>query len=410
MVFPLRPWLPLPILVLSVGRALSQLGSGVTLFYAPIFFVNQVGIAPTYVGIALASASVSGMVVRVFGGMWADQPQWGRRRLLLLSALISALATGIFALTQNLPALILGNLLMGTGVGLYWPAAEAVIADLTDRNNRGEAFALNRLADNLGLGLGVLLGGWIIASLGYYRLLFVLDGLSFLVFFGVVYRVIPETLQPAPQDHPGGWIAWRQTLGDRRLWTFAGANILLTGYLAQIQSTLPLYLKNMVMGSGGPGLSTLTISWLLTGHIALASVLQLPLARWLKPFPLTRNLLLAFGLWGIAFGAIAWGGQQVPGQVAIISLGLVGVAVTIGIFTPAGSALVVELSPPGRQGMYLAVNSQCWAIGYLVGPALGGWVLDQPLPLIHGFWWLAGASVVVGMGLVYVLECQIRRS
>ena len=36
--------------ILAAGRLLSEIGTGFTLFYAPIFFVNQVGISATLVG------------------------------------------------------------------------------------------------------------------------------------------------------------------------------------------------------------------------------------------------------------------------------------------------------------------------------------------------------------------------
>ncbi|HEY9597769.1 MAG TPA: MFS transporter, partial [Cyanophyceae cyanobacterium] len=53
------PQLGAQIWILATGRFLSQVGSGFTLFYAPIFFVNQVGLSATAVGIGLGSASVS---------------------------------------------------------------------------------------------------------------------------------------------------------------------------------------------------------------------------------------------------------------------------------------------------------------------------------------------------------------
>jgi len=114
---------------------------------------------------------------------------------LLLSAAISAVADIFLALTFNFPTLVMGNLFMGLGIGLYWPAAEASLADLTTFTQRNEAFALARLADNLGLGIGVICGGFLIAFEGNYRLLFIIDGVSFLLFFALIYWKIPESHQ-----------------------------------------------------------------------------------------------------------------------------------------------------------------------------------------------------------------------
>lgn len=152
--------------ILGIGRFLSEVGTGFTLFYAPIFFVNQVGLSATAVGFALGSASISGVLGRILGGTFSDSKFWGRRRTLLLSAAVAAIASLVLATTNNFSTLVVGNLLMGLGQGLYWPATEAVVADLTPPEQRREAFALTRLADNLGMGMGIVFGGALIGTTG----------------------------------------------------------------------------------------------------------------------------------------------------------------------------------------------------------------------------------------------------
>lgn len=262
-----RHWLPqldYQIWVLAAGRLLSQLGTGFTLFYGPIFFVNQVGLSATAVGIGLGSASISGVVGRVLGGSFSDSRFWGRKRTLLLSAAVSAIASFVLALANNFPVFVIGNLIMGFGVGLYWPATEAAVADLSEPQLRNEAYALTRLGDSLGLGLGVILGGALIAAAGAYRTLFVIDGLSFGVFFGVIYWAIAETARSDRQGHQAlrGWLT---ALRDRRLLIYVLVNIIFTTYLAQVNSTLPLYFKNFVQS--GQGFAAPVISGLFTWHI-----------------------------------------------------------------------------------------------------------------------------------------------
>jgi MFS family permease len=268
------PHLNFQIWILAVGRLLSQIGTGFTLFYAPIFFVNQVGLSATAVGMALGSGSVSGIVGRFFGGSFADSQWWGRRKTLLLSAAISAIADVFLALTDNFLTLVIGNLFMGLGVGLYWPATEAAVADLTTIEQRNEAFAITRLADSIGLSLGVVLGGALIAGSGNYRALFIIDGLSFLIFFVIVYLAISETYQfHEHQLNPRQ--GWGVALSDRRLIIYA---------------------------------------------------------------------------------------------------------------------------------IYLSINSQCWAIGYLIGPPIGGWVLDRSPSFAHSFWLASAVSIVIGISILQYLN------
>lgn len=142
-----RSWLPdldHRVWILSAGRLLSQVGNGFVLFYAPIFFVNQVGLSVTAVGLGIGSGSIAGIVGRILGGSLSDSPRWGQRFTLLLSAAISAIADGALALSTDFPLFPIGNWLMGFGIGLYWPATESVVADLSTPEQRNEAFALVR--------------------------------------------------------------------------------------------------------------------------------------------------------------------------------------------------------------------------------------------------------------------------
>ncbi len=394
------PQLNSKIWLLAFGRLLSQVGTGFTLFYAPIFFVNEVGLSATSVGIALGSASISGVLGRFLAGSLADSPVWGRKKTLLISAAVSALADVFLALTFDFPTLVFGNLLMGFGIGLYWPATEAMVADLTTDSQRNEAFAICRLSDSLGLGIGVVLGGILIATSTNYRLLFAIDGISFIAFFAVIYFFIVETFTSVISPHTSaqGWLIAFQ---DKRLMVYVLANILFTTYIAQIQSTLPLYFKNFVSNNG---FSPTIISALFTYHIILATLLQLPIARWLNSFSRINALKFSLLSWGIGFIFVFMTGflQFYPLVWAIIALGILAIA-TIS-YTPSASSLVVEIAPVSLRGIYIAINSQCWAIGYLIGPPLGGWALDQSGEFAHNFWLFCTLSIGIGIFILSYLQ------
>ncbi len=395
------PQLNYSVWILASGRLLSQIGNGFILFYAPIFFVNRVGLPASAVGIALGSASVSGILGRFLGGSFSDSPFWGRKGTLLLSAAISAIADVFLALTYNFTILVIGNLLMGLGIGLYWPAAEAAVADLTTVEQRHKAFAMTRLADNLGLGIGVALGGALIGLSDNYRALFIIDGLSFVLFFLLIYFAIQETYQFTSQPGQSSYQGWLVALGDRRLWIFFSVNILFTTYISQIQTTLPLYLTNFVSTRD---FTIITISGLFTLHIAFAALFQLPVVHWLNRFNHIHALMIALLSWGLCF-ILVWLTGNVSNYALIWGvLALLVGAIAVVAYTPSASALVVDLSPPSLRGIYFAVNSQSWAIGYLIGPPLGGWVLDRSAIYVHNYWLVAASSISVGILILWYLE------
>ncbi|MBF2090101.1 MAG: MFS transporter [Synechococcales cyanobacterium K44_A2020_017] len=397
------PLLDRRIWLLSAGRLLSQVGNGFTLFYAPIFFVNQVGLSATMVGIGIGSGSIAGIVGRIVGGSMADSPRWGRRSTLLWSAAVSALADVALAIADDFPVFLVGNLLMGVGIGLYWPATEAVVADIVTPEQRNEAFAIVRLADSLGLSLGVVFGGTLIALTGLYRLLFVIDGLSYAIFFVLIYVAIAETLSNTDRGR-SFFAGWAIALRDRPLLVYAGVNILFTTYLAQVQSTLPVYFSRFVSFDGVLGLSEAMISLLFTWHIVLAALCQLPIARGLKRFGLVWALIGSALFWGLGFLLIWFTGVTTTLALGWALAGLAVMAIATDAYTPAASALVVAIAPNALRGVYLSINSLCWAVGYFIGPTLGGWVLDQDRWIIDGFWLGSALSVLGAIAILLWLD------
>lgn len=393
------PSLKREIWILAFGRLLSEIGTGFVLFYAPIFFVNQVGLSATLVGIGIGSGQIAGVMGRFLGGVFTDNKKVGRRRTLLLSAAISVLADVFLALTYNFPTLLLGNLVLGLGVGLYWPATEAVIADITTPEERNEAFAVTRVADSLGLGIGVVLGGLIISTAGNYRLLFIADGVSFLIFFAVIYFAVQESYNFEEQTSARNpFSGWGIALRDRAFITFLGINILFTTYISQIQSTLPLYFRNYVQTGGEElGFSPEMISALFTWYITFAAIMQLPMARFLNRFRRAEALTFSFFLWLIGFVLIWVTGitTEAPLVIAIITLGILSLG--LNSYTPSASSLVADIAPASLRGVYLSLNSQCWAIGFFVGPPIGGWALDQSRWITDQFWLVAAATTLIGM-------------
>ena len=405
----LSSWLPSihpQIWIFAIGRFLSEVGTGFTLFYAPIFFVNQVGLSATSVGVALGSASISGIVGRIVGGSLADSGKWGRRRTLLLATAISAIGSLVLAATSNFTILVIGSLISGLGIGFYWPAAEAVVADASQIDNRRETFAIARLADNLGLAIGIVLAGFLIAIIGSYRWLFVIDAISFMVFFGVVYVGINQTEQQqmGESEKTQYFASWMTVLSDRRFLVYIAVNIFFTIYISQIHSTLPLYFKNFVIQSTTEGLAQTTISVLFAWHLVLAIICQLPVTTALKRCSHTLALTVSAILWAIGFGLIWVSGTAPSHNLVWVALALGVFAVAIVSYTPSAASLVTELAPENQRGVYFSINAVCWGVGYFIGHPLGGWALDQPRIITDSFWLGFSLSVAIVVVILQYLN------
>jgi len=400
------PNLDRQIFTLAIGRLLSEVGTGFTLFYAPIFFVNQVCLSTTSVGIALGSSQISGIIARFLGGSFSDSQKFGRRKTLLLSSIISALASIVMAIANNFYTVIIGNLLLGLGIGLYWPANEAVVADLTVQTERKEAYAVTKLADNIGFQLGVIAGGIAVNFTGAYRSLFIIDAISFLIFAVVIYLNIQETYKPNPlelqTDRKKSIDGWLQAFSDQNLIIFIVVNIFFTFYVSQIYSTMPLYLSNFALGNFSP----LIIGTIFAGHTALTVIFQLPVARKLGDLSHPQALIISAILWGIGFIAIDITNIVEIGHIFWTILAFSLFAIAIISYHPSAAALIADLAPESLRGIYSAIYSQCWAIGYLIGAPLGGWVLDGKEIIVKIFW--LGIAISVGITIIFLQHLDRR--
>lgn len=439
------PDLPKEVWILSVGQLLLFIGQGFTMVYASIYFVNELGFSATQVGLALGSSGLSGIVGRFWAGSAIDSPTMGRRNILFLSTIIAAIACCCLAFATTFPMLVAGNLLLGVGLSLFWPATMAVITDLTTEHNRTEAFAIARLADNVGLGLGAFLAGQYIAISGSYQVLFLGKGATYLICGIVVYFAIAETLQtqtpPVPpqlssqdatntlshrlentpedeakESSPSdtAWQKWGQVLRDRPFLLYILFNIFITTYTAQLSSTLPLYLANFLPnGNTATGFSEQWISYFFVWHAAFKIVSQLPVTRWVKQFKDTKVLMSALGCWLASFGLIWFTGINVSvnpiGLVLMLVLAFTLVGTGEMLYGPTASGVVGKMAPAHLRGVYFSLDSQCWALGYMIGPAFGGWALDHP-NLLGSNVWLVFAGSVAGSFVLMSYWQRLRTS
>jgi MFS family permease len=68
--------------------------------------------------------------------------------------------------------------------------------------------------------------------------------------------------------------------------------------------------------------------------------------------------------------------------------------------------LSADLAPPHLVGRYMAFSSQSWQIGWIVGPAIGGFILQHhPLAL----WPIVAGANLVGSGWALSLERTLPR-
>ena len=225
---------PAPLRELAGVRLLASLGAGGVLYLTPMVFHLEAFSARS-VTQGLAAAALAGTAGRLASGVLLD------RGLAVSVPVLLALASGFLGDAVLLGArgfggYLIGQLLLGIAMGLYWPAIELAVTLACPPVPSARAFALARTADAAGIATGALLGG-LLAALGRIRGIYVLDMAAQALLALVLLRTPLPTAPRRRRAEPGqaeGW-GW---LGP--LLPVLAVALVATGMQALLQSALPL--------------------------------------------------------------------------------------------------------------------------------------------------------------------------
>jgi predicted MFS family arabinose efflux permease len=394
------PRLPRAVWTLEAGGLVNAFGNGITFPFVVIYLHNVRGFSLGIAGLVLAVNGVASLVASPCAG-WLSDKIGGR---LTLAGALVLMATGIatFPLIRVPWHAFLAMAVVGLGNGGFWPSQSTLLAGLAPRERRHAAYALQRVSRNLGIGLGGLTGGLIATTADptSFTVLFLVDAASFLA-FAVVLAFVPDPDLPPVEEgaRPG---RYRDVLRDRLLLGIVGLNVLFVsaGY-AQFE-LLPVFAKNEA------GVDERAIGVIFLVNTLVIVLAQLPVARLLEGRRRMPALALMTSLWAAAWLIVLVGGASLEAAAAATAFALAGVVFGLGecFQGPTQGALVADLAPPRLRGRYMAMSTISWEIGFVVGPAVAGFVLDhQPLAL----WPLAaGVCLLAGMGAL-ALERGIPR-
>lgn len=393
----LNPQLPRDVWILQAGGLANMFGNGVIGPFLIIYLHNVRGISLGVAGLIVAANAGAALCSGFVGGALSDRV--GPRTVLSGALIVMAIGFALFPLIRTPWHAFLLNALVGAGSGSFWPSQSTLLSALTPQARRHTAFAQQRMTMNLGIALGGLVAGAIARTdkPGTFTLLFLLNAVTFIVFVGVLRLIrLPPRIE-SHHDQPG---RYADVLRNRTFLSYVFLNVVLIGAgIAVMSELLPPFAKNTAHVSE-PAIGV--IWFIFSGVVALA---QLPVVKLVEGRRRMRGLALMGVIWAGTFLAIAAAGQWLTGTQAAIVFGIAVGVFALGeclhgaIYAP----LVVDLAEPRLLGRYMAFSSASWQIGWLVGPAAGGFVLQHnPVAL-----WPA-VAVICLLSSVYALALESR--
>jgi MFS family permease len=184
-----------------------------------VFYLIGLGLDPSQTGILLTLTLVGDTVISLYLTTRADRI--GRRRMLVVGAILMAAAGLAFACTSNLLLLIIAGTIgvispSGNEVGPFLAIEQAALSHVVPSQSRTEVFAWYTLAGSLATALGALFAGTITRALentsmtpvGMYRVVVVLYAAVGVLLAGLFIRLSSAAEVRSSQETS----AWPTTL------------------------------------------------------------------------------------------------------------------------------------------------------------------------------------------------------
>jgi MFS family permease len=260
-----------------------------------VFLHDGRGISLAAAGLALAVAGAAGLVGTVAAGVAADR--FGAGRTAVAGLVLAGAGTIGFLAVHSLGAAIVAAGFQGAGFGVVWIGMFPLLVHAVEDRRREDMLGVSYGAINLGLGIGSLLAGAILAfSPDAFGILFVVDAASYALF--AVLLIALGEVRSTPREHEvsASITAYGPVVRDTRLLIATGISLVLViaGY-SQITSAFPAW------ATGPADVSRSIVGFAFAANTWAIVVAQLPTIRLVRDWRRTR----AVAVTGLVF-AVAW--------------------------------------------------------------------------------------------------------
>jgi len=375
----------------------NSLGNGIVIPFLIIYLhdVRHIGLGTS--GFVVAELLGIGLFASPLAGRLVDRI--GARTTLMASLALLAAGYGGFPFVRH-PWQAFGlAAIAGAGNAGFAPSHSSLLAALTSGEQRTVAYALTRVTDNLGFGIGGLIGGLIATTQvpESFDVLFAVDAGTFVAFMGLLLFVPAPPLGTAAARLQG---RYAEVLRDRTfIWLLALTALLVAAAYAQISTTLPPYAKEHAsVSEAGIGI----IFFVNTMVLVIA---QLPIAKALRGRRRMRALAVTGAMFSGTCLAVLFAGTWFDGTTAVALLCGAIVVFSIGecLHGAVNNPLIADLAPDHLMGRYMALRTSSWQLGFLAGPAIGALLLARSPT---GLW--AGSAVACAVAAAGFLLLERR--
>ncbi|MEU5189694.1 MFS transporter [Streptomyces klenkii] len=358
---------------IQLGNALSAFGNGFTVPFLFIYVSQVRDLGASTAGLVLMTFAVSALVVLPFVGRVIDRR--GPLPVAVAGTVAAAAGSMGMGLASTESMVFAAAAALGAGIAVIQPTLATMIVWCSTPTTRSRAFAMQFFLNNLGLGLGGLLGGQLVdtSDPGSFVRLFSIEAAMFLV-LGVAVATVrlpkaPRVEDAVPTDE-GAKGGWRTLLGDRAMVQLCVLGfVMFFACYGQFESGLAAFAVEVTR------ISPATLGIALAANTAAIVLAQFVVLKLVEGHRRSRVMALVGLIWTVAWVAAGISGL-VPGAHGVATALLISTYALFGIgesmLSPTVAPLVADLAPARLVGQYNSAFALVKQLALAIGPAVGG--------------------------------------
>jgi DHA1 family multidrug resistance protein B-like MFS transporter len=371
--------------------------------FLTIYFADEFG--KNKAGFLLVFSQVFSVVANLMGGYCADR--FGRKRMMVLSAIGQGLSFLAFALVSSpwFHSPMLGFVsfaIAGVFGSFYWPASQAMVADVVSEKDRSGVFAIFYTSINIAVVVGPILGAIFYV---HYRFQLLLVAAVVCILLGLILAKWTRETAPLQKTFTptGKWYYFLQNqlkdysliFKDKTFLLFILAGVLAGQTFMQMDLLIPVYIKDVMLNQSlfSVGDWSFTVKGTQAFGIVLAengflvALLTVFVTKWMGKYKERNVFVLSSVVYAVAiiiFSQTHW----IWGFILAMAF------FTFGELMGAGlqQSFVSKLAPEHMRGQYFAAASLRFTISRTIAP------LAIPLTVWIGYGWTFFVLSILALG------------
>ena len=348
----------LPYVVLMAVNLFQSMAAFMTNTTLPVY-ADALGATPSMVGIIVSSFSITALLIRPFAGPAFDS--FSRKRLLIASQLVICACMFLYGVVDSLEGLVAVRLVHGVGIGCGGPLAMSLVSEFLPESRFASGISIYALAQSFAQVVGPAAGLYLVEAVGFSAAYFLAASCILVAICGVA--IIREPYRER----------LRYELKLNRMFApeAIGKGVALM-LLATSFSCMGAYvvLYGYSVGVEQMGLFFIVYALCLLGTRPLFGSLA-------DRFGAPRMLAVGIAFFAASYVALA-AADSLPTFIVAAVLGSAG----FGCCGPLLQSAALASVPPARRGAASNTAFTGLDLGMLVGPIVGGAVIEAATPLL----------------------------